>query len=507
MEHKKTIVLHRVSTDNQDFESQNNAIQEYIIKNNIVVDEYITEEGISGYSNKLYDREAIKRIESMALLEEIDTLIVFNLDRIGRTTEVPDFLKKLAYCDVKVFSVTEGLLNGGEDTQDLVNYIKSFSAQMESKKISLRSKNGKEATNKKGLYAGGSVNYGYEVVNQKFVVVSEEAEIVKLIFDLYITEGKSGTVKYLKENGITKRGREFSQHMVHDILKDTIYIGLKRYGHYTNISKDPTVKKRKYNKDTVKYQPYNEDLRIISDDVFNKVQELINGRSTVKGGITKYTNKTNVLFESLLYHRCGDGEIRKLHIDSKVDKYGNKIYSYRCSHCKRNFYKNVRKTYGCKKFNKVIEEHVLSSLKNLSIDEIEGKIKDANKSNTKIIENSIIKNEKLLDSKQKALQGAQNELEFIFMGESDLDRVVVNNLIKKLVSEISSIKEELSELRLQLDTMKEDVCIDIDTINKYKNFNYAYENADDKQKKVLMQDVVKQIVIDGEEVRIQLYIE
>lgn len=92
------------------------------------------------------------------------------------------------------------------------------------------------------------------------------------------------------------------------------------------------------------------------------------------------------------------------------------------------------------------------------------------------------------------------------MGESDLDRVVVNNLIKKLVSEISSIKEELSKLRLQLDTMKEDVCIDIDTINKYKNFNYAYENADDKQKKVLMQDVVKQIVIDGEEVRIQLYI-
>ena len=165
MIHKKIIVLHRVSSDSQDFESQNNAIEDYIRENNIVVDEYIKEEGISGYSNKLFEREAIKKIYDMALLDELDTLIVFNLDRIGRTTEVAEFLKKLTYCDVKVYSVTEGLLNGGEDTQDLINYIKSFSAQMESKKTSLRVRSGKEATNKKGLFSGGTVNFGYGVEN------------------------------------------------------------------------------------------------------------------------------------------------------------------------------------------------------------------------------------------------------------------------------------------------------------------------------------------------------
>lgn len=506
MKQKKIVVLHRVSTENQDFESQDNAIQEYIIKNNIVVDEYVKEEGISGYSNKLYEREAIKKIYEMALTDELDTLIVFNLDRIGRTTEVAEFLKKLAYCDVKVYSVTEGLLNGGEDTQELVNYIKSFSAQMESKKISLRSRNGKEATNKKGLFAGGIVNYGYRVVNQKLVVVPEEAEIVKLIFNLYITEGKNGTVKYLRDNNITKRGRVFSHHMVHSILTDTIYIGLKRYGHYINVSKDPTVKKRRYSKEAGKYQPYNEDLRILSDEVFYKVQELIDGRSTIKGGITKYTNKTNVLFEGLLYHRCGDGEIRKLHIDNKVDKYGNKIYSYRCSHCRRNFYKDVRKTYGCKKINKVIEENVLENINNLSVDEIEQKIKSKSKSNTKIIENKISKNENLLVAKEKALQGAQNELELIFLGESSLDRNVVNNLIMKLTKEIASIKEELSMLRIELNKLKDEVDIDFDVINKYRNFKFAYESADDKYKKVLMQDVVEKITIDGDELKIKLYI-
>lgn len=507
MEQKKIVVLHRVSTDNQDFESQNNAIQEYIIKNNIVVDEYIKEEGISGYSNKLYEREAIKKIYEMALVNELDTLIVFNLDRIGRTTEVAEFLKKLTYCDVKVYSVTEGLLNGGEDTQELVNYIKSFSAQMESKKISLRSKNGKEAVNKKGLYSGGIVNFGYKVANKKLVVIEEEAQIVKLIFNKYITDGKNGTVRYLREKGITKRGRAFSQHMVHDILKDTVYIGLKRYGHYPTISNDPTVKIRRFNKETIKYQPYNEDLRIISDDIFYKVQELIDDRSTTKGGRTKYTNKTQVLFEGLLYHRCGDWEIRKLHLDRKTDKYGNYIYSYRCSHCKRNFYKNVIKTYGCKKYNKVIEKHILDKLKELSINEIEKNLNDSHSENIRIIKANIKNNEEKIFKKRNALNNAQNELEKIFIGESTMNRLVVNNLIMKLKEDIEKLIENNKNLNKQLIIAENNVAIDDEIINKYRNFNYAYGSADDKYKKILIQDVVEQIIIDGEKLIIKLYID
>lgn len=507
MKQKKIVVLHRASTNNQDFESQNNAIEKYISENNIVVDEYITEEGISGYSNKLNEREAIKKIYEMALNNELDTLIVFNLDRIGRTTDGTKFIKDMTYANVKILSVTEGALNGGKDTDELINGIKFWMAQQESKKISLRSKNGKEAVNKKGLYSGGIVNFGYKVVNQKLVVVEEEAQIVKLIFNKYITDGKNGTVRYLREKGITKRGRTFSQHMVHDILKDTVYIGLKRYGHYPTISNDPTVKIRRFNKETIKYQPYNEDLRIISDDIFYKVQELIDDRSTTKGGRTKYTNKTQVLFEGLLYHRCGDGEIRKLHLDRKTDKYGNYIYSYRCSHCKRNFYKNVIKTYGCKKYNKVIEKHILDKLKELSIYEIEKNLNDSHSENIRITKANIKKNEEKIFKKRNALNNAENELEKIFIGESTMNGLVINNLIMKLKKDIEKLKENNKNLNEQLTIEKNNVSIDDEIINKYKNFNYAYENADDKYKKVLIQDVVEQIIIDGEKLIIKLYID
>lgn len=507
MEKKKCVVLHRVSGNTQDFKSQDNAIQQYIKDNNIIVDKYITEEGISGYSNKLYDRQAIKDIEEMALLGELDTLIVFNLDRIGRTTEGNEFMKSMSYSGVKVISVTEGLLNGGNDTDELINGIKFWMAKMESKKISLRTKNGKEATNKNGLYAGGIINFGYKVVNQRLVIVEEEAEIVRLIFDLYIKEGKNGTVKYLRENNITKRGRQFSQHMVADLLKDTIYIGLKRYNHYQRVSEDPTIKKRKLDLEAMKFQDYNEDIRIIPDEVFHRVQEVIEGRTTCKKGQkTKYTNKTDVLFEGLLYHRCGDSEIRKLHLDSKTDKYGNRIYSYRCSHCRRNFYKDVTKTYGCKRYNKVIEKYVLEQIKNLSVEELEERIKDNSNTNIKTIKANIKITEKEIEKKQKALNGAKKELEKIFMGESESNASVISNLITDLENKISELTQNYKQNKFEIENTKVDVEFSKAIIDKYKKFYNLYEIADNKQKKLLLQEVVEQIIIDGEELRIKLYL-
>lgn len=503
---KKIIVLNRVSSNRQDFESQNNAIREYIDKNNILVDQWITEEGVSGYSNKLSDRQAIKQIEEMALLGELDTLIIFNLDRIGRTTEGAEFIKRMTYSNVKVISVTEGLLNSGNDTDELINGIKFWMAQQESKKISLRSKNGKEAANKKGLFAGGPVNFGYGVLDQKMFVIPEEAEIVKLIFDLYIKCGKNETVKYLQEKNITKRGKKFSQHMVHDLLKDTVYIGLKRYNQWQKVSTDPTNKKRKYNNETLKFQEYREELRILDDNTFNKVQELIEKRTSSKDKV-KYTNRTNALFEGLLWHRCGDEEIRKLHLDNKKDKYGNIIYSYRCSHCRRNFYKDVTKTYGSKKYNKLLENNVLKLMNNMSIEELEKKAKEKQGSTSNSILVSIDSHKKELDKKRKAINNMEKELINIFSGESSMDKDILINMITKTKEDIVTLSDNLKSLEAEYIEISKTISIDRALIEQYKSFNYVYGLADDKQKKLLLQEVVEKITFDGDKLIITLFLE
>ena len=503
---KKTVVLNRVSSNKQDFESQNNAIKEYIEKENIVVDEWITEEGISGYSNKLNDREAINKIEEMALLEQLGTLIVFNLDRIGRTTQGTEFMKNMTYSNVKVISVTEGVLNPGDDTDELITGIKFWNAQQESKKISLRSKNGKEAANKKGLFCGGPVNFGYGVVNQKMFVIPEEAEIVKLIFELYIKYSKNETVKYLQQKNITKRGRKFSQHMVHDILKDTVYIGLKRYNQWQKVSTDPTNKKRRFDKEALRFQDYKEELRILDDKTFYKAQELINKRTSSKDKV-KYTNRTNALFEGLLWHRCGDGEVRKLHLDNKKDKYGNIIYSYRCSHCRRNFYKNVRKTYGSKKYNELLENSVLQLIDNMAISELENKVREKQCKKNDNIRISLESSTKELNKKLTGLKNMEKELLDIFSGESRMDKNILVGMMAKTKADIELLDKKVKQLQKEYTEVNENISIDKSLIEHYKNFNTAYELADIKQKKLLLQQVVEKITFDGDEIKITLYLE
>lgn len=56
---KKIVALLRVSSDGQDLQSQRSSIEQYAKVNKIVIDEWIEEQGVSGYKNKFEDREAI----------------------------------------------------------------------------------------------------------------------------------------------------------------------------------------------------------------------------------------------------------------------------------------------------------------------------------------------------------------------------------------------------------------------------------------------------------------
>ena len=77
---KKNVCLVRVSTDMQETISQKTAIDEYITKNKIIIDEYIEEDGVSGFKTKLENRKGLMYIKKMALNGELDKLVVFNLE-------------------------------------------------------------------------------------------------------------------------------------------------------------------------------------------------------------------------------------------------------------------------------------------------------------------------------------------------------------------------------------------------------------------------------------------
>lgn len=476
---KKNVVLLRVSTDMQDFESQKNGINKYVKENDIMVHKVIEEQGVSGYKTKLEDREGLQELIRMANNEELNSVIVFNQDRIGRTLELISFMLIMKDQGVKVYSVTEGLLNDNNDTSDLMQFIKFWTANQESKKTSLRVKNGKRATIEKNGYSGGVPNFGYKVVDRKLEIDEDESKIVEFIFKNYIKYGCKRTKELLDENNILKRGEKWTKSKIFSVIYNNIYRGKKQYqGELLDFP----------------------ELQIINDEIFNKAQERAKARNT--RGTSRYENRTNILFESLLFHECEDGIERKLNIDYVNTKNG-RVHTYRCRHCKE-VKANITKNFNSTKIEPLLIENIKSIMNNISIEMLEKRYSEEITSNTSMITKNINASNKSIDKKKKAIDSAMSEIEKIFMGDSNVDINIPSNMIKKLEIEIKDLEEQLMLHQNELQDLKKKTSNAMYLLDKYKDFEYIYNNANNDKKKVILQELVERIVITEGEIKIKL---
>lgn len=477
---KKNVVLMRVSTDMQETISQKNAIEKYIQENKIVVDKWIEEEGVSGFKTKLEDREGLQTLISMALNNELETVIVFNQDRIGRRTELITFVQLMSEQGVKIISITEGLINEGNDSSELMQFLKFWTAKQESMKTSLRVKAGRRATIEKNNYSGGVPNFGYRVENKSLVIDEVESQIVTFIFNNYISNGFQDTLEQLNNNKVLKRGESWTKSKVFSVLKNTIYIGKKQYqGEYLEFP----------------------ELAIISDEVFNKAQVRAKARNT--RGTTRYTNRTDVLFEGLLFHLCEDGVERKLNIDYVKAKDGKRVHSYRCKHCKE-IKANITKNFNSTKIEPLIIDNLKSIMNSISAEELERKYNEDIEQDISLLRENISLMNKNIDKKNKAIKNATIEIEKIFLGESNSDITIINGLIDKLKSEIEELEIKLKIYSKELEELKMTTSTAIYLLDKYKDFEFIYNKSNNEERKFMLQELIEKIVISVDEIRIQL---
>lgn len=476
---KKNVVLLRVSTDMQDFNSQKNGIDRYIKENNIVVHKTIEEQGVSGYKTRLEDREGLQELIQMALDEELNSVIVFNQDRLGRRLEILSFMSIMKEQGVKVISVTEGLLNEDNDTSDLIQAIKFWTANYESKKTSLRVKNGLRATIEKNAYTGGVPNFGYMVVDKKLAINEEESIIVEFIFENYINYGCKRTIELLEENNMLKRGDKWTTSKVFSVLYNSIYIG-----------------KKKYQGELLDFP----ELQIISDELFNKVQERAKSRNN--RGTNRYTNRTNILFEGLLFHKCEDGIERKLNIDYVNTKNG-RVHTYRCKYCGNNKAK-ITKNFNSTKIEPLLLDNIRSIMNNISIETLEKKYNEEITNDRTTIVNNIDTINKNISKKNKAIDKAMHVIEKIFMEESNVDINIPSNMIKKLNIEIKELEEKLEVYKQELKTLKNTTSNALYLLDKYKDFENLFEKSNNEKKKIILQELIEKVVITSDEINIQL---
>lgn len=208
----------RVSTDaglEQDFNSldaQRDAAEAYIRSQahaawTLIRGQY----NDGGYSGGSTDRPALQRLLADIRAKRVDVIVVYKVDRLTRS--LADFAKLVELFDshgVSFVSVTQQFNTTTSMGRLTLNVLLSF-AQFEREVTSERIRDKIAASKRKGLWVGGMVPLGYEVKNRKVLVVKEEAERVRLIFQRYLELGSLNLLMQdLRQQKITTKIRKLS---------------------------------------------------------------------------------------------------------------------------------------------------------------------------------------------------------------------------------------------------------------------------------------------------------
>ena len=128
---KRVGCLYRVSTlkqaEKNDIQMQKIACKEFISakKDWVLTKEYL-ELGVSGYKLSEAKRDVLQDMKRDVINKEIDILLVFMFDRIGRREEETPFVVEwLVQQNIEVWSVKEGQRKIENRADKLINYLKN----------------------------------------------------------------------------------------------------------------------------------------------------------------------------------------------------------------------------------------------------------------------------------------------------------------------------------------------------------------------------------------------
>ena len=491
----------RVSTEKESqvesFEKQIEFFNEFTKKNNYELYKLYADEGISG--KQIKHRKQFQQMMQDAKTKKFDKVVVKDVSRFARNTV--DLLQSIR--ELKSYGIEVDFLNNGEIMEggsEFILTILGAMAQQESANMSKRVKFGKDITAKKGRVP--NLVFGYDKIpDERYTlkINEEEAKIVKEIFESYVYKG-IGTTKIawdLNDRGIrTKKTKsKWVQTSIVRMLKNPIYTG-----RVTNKKSEVTD----FITGTRKDLPEEEwivvekpEMRIISDELFNRAQDILLQRSN-EFKLNNKREKTEYVFSTLIYCKhCGYSFRR---VRRKYTEDGKEYIRWVCSG------RNSMGVNHCPNTTVIDEEELLNAIKEYLKSIISNKknfMKAVEKEFEKITklrennersEESLLKEiEKVTSKKQKYMEMFQNEV--INIQELKKYTNPLNEDIARLERELKLITSEIKEK----DGLEKELSKTISTVDDILN-NKTITNA-------MLKTIIDVIEVDSDsnvEVRLKL---
>lgn len=332
----------RVSTDKDEqihsLSAQVQYYSEFIQKcpNWTYVDGYV-DEGISGTSvNK---RENFLRMIHDAGGGRFDFIVTKEISRFSRNTlDSIQFTQELLRCGVGVLFQSDNINTLMPDAELRLTIMSSI-AQDEVRKISERVKFGFRRAIEKGTVLGNNRIWGYQKENGRLVIDEREAQVVRLIFELYANQrmGIRTISNHLADQGYeNSRGNAFSFSTIRGILSNPKYKGFYCGRKSTKIDYKLRAIKSFAPEQWVMYKDEENVPPIVSEELWEKANHILAKRSAKQSAEdkTSYQNKYTysgkiicgihheVYYRSLYRYKSGNKEVWQCQEYSKKGKSG-----------------------------------------------------------------------------------------------------------------------------------------------------------------------------------------
>ncbi|AGK97358.1 recombinase family protein [Clostridium pasteurianum] len=258
----KVAVYGRVSTEDQKerstIENQVTFAKKYCDLHELDIFKIYKEEGISG-TIPLNERDEGKKLIEAAKNKEFDTLLVYKLDRLGRSARITlNSIYELESYGLKIKSMTEPFDTSNPSGRFMITMLAGV-ADLERETILERMWHGANRAARDGKWLGGIVPYGYFVNDDKYLEINNniiedinmsEADVIRLIFELVANKGYS-TIKvcdylnllkaptsYIKDSRVKlSKGKRkeatagiWRPNAVRRIIINKTYMGIHEYG-------------------------------------------------------------------------------------------------------------------------------------------------------------------------------------------------------------------------------------------------------------------------------------
>lgn len=311
-----------------------------------VLDKYI-DEGITGTQAK--KRPAFMQMIEDAKQGDFDLIVTREVCRFARNTvDTLVMTRELKNYGVEVYFVEDNIWTMDGDGELRLTIMATL-AQEESRKISERVRAGQKISRDNGVLYGSGNIIGYDRVNRTYVINEDQAETVRMIFDLYL-EGL-GETKICKE--LCHRQRKdghgnvsWSVSKISRILRNATYMGYKCY--LKSYSNNYLEQKRIKNLDESTYLYVKGDFEpIIPEEVFKRCEEIRKTRTTkmiVNKGERTYGKRASqdVWLRKL---RCSCGSTFRKN-KWRTNQRGDTVYGYQCYNQVNNGSKGFREKNG-----------------------------------------------------------------------------------------------------------------------------------------------------------------